>query len=122
MLKVAFFTNDLKNVDAHFGSGEQFAVYGVHDKGYNLLEIIQTGEERTEGRVEMLQHEHIDIMYCVEIGPAAAAKVVNGKIFPIKYKEVVSIQDELSKLQSMIAINPPPFIKKILDAKGYGDE
>ena len=65
----------------------------------------------------MLQHENVDIMYCVEIGPAAAAKVVNSRIFPIKYKEVVSIETELNKLQSMMATNPPPFIKKILEAR-----
>ena len=118
MVKVAFFTNDLKNIDAHFGSGEQFAVYDVDAGGFSLAGGVQTGEERTEGRVEMLQHENVDIMYCVEIGPAAAAKVVNSKIFPIKYKEVVSIETELNKLQSMMATNPPPFIKKILEARG----
>lgn len=118
MVKVAFFTNDLKNIDAHFGSGEQFAVYDVAAEGFALSGVVSTGEERTEGRVELLQNEHVDIMYCVEIGPAAAAKVVNGKIFPIKYKEVVNIEAELTKLQSMIATNPPPFIKKILEARG----
>ncbi len=117
MVKVAFFTNDLKNIDAHFGSGEQFAVYDVDANGYSLHGVIPTGEERTEGRVEMLINEHVDIMYCVEIGPAAAAKVVNGKIFPIKYKQVVNIEDELEKLTSMMATNPPPFIKKILEAR-----
>lgn len=118
MVKVAFFTNDLKNIDAHFGSGEQFAVYDVGTEGFSLSHVVQTGEERTEGRVALLQNEHVDIMYCVEIGPAAAAKVVNGKIFPIKYKEVVSIEDELGKLTHMIATNPPPFIKKIIESRG----
>ena len=118
MVKVAFFTNDLKNIDAHFGSGEQFAVYDVGAEGFSLSGVVPTGEERTEGRVELLQNEHVDIMYCVEIGPAAAAKVVNSRIFPIKYKEVVSIETELNKLKTMIATNPPPFIKKILEARG----
>ena len=118
MVKVAFFTNDLKNINAHFGSGEQFAVYDVGSEGFTLSGVIPTGEERTEGRVVLLQNEHVDIMYCVEIGPAAAAKVVNSKIFPIKYKEVVSIETELNKLKTMIATNPPPFIKKILEARG----
>ena len=36
MVKVAFFTNDLKNIDAHFGSGEQFAVYDVNAEGFAL--------------------------------------------------------------------------------------
>lgn len=118
MVKVAFFTNDLKKVDAHFGSGEQFVVYDVDANGYALSGVIATGEERTEGRVELLEHENVDIMYCVEIGPAAAAKVVNSRIFPIKYKEVVSIESELDKLSAMLATNPPPFIKKILEARG----
>ena len=118
MVKVAFFSNDLKHVDAHFGSGEQFAIYDVDARGYNLQGIVSTGEERTEGRVELLKESHIDIMYCVEIGPAAAAKVVNNKIFPIKYKNIVSITDELEKLSVMMATNPPPFIKKILEARG----
>jgi nitrogen fixation protein NifX len=118
MVKVAFFTNDLKNIDAHFGSGEQFAVYDVDANGATLAQVVPTNEERTEGRVAMLQDEHVDIMYCVEIGPAAAAKVVNGKIFPIKYKSVVSIETELEKLSLMIATNPPPFIKKIIESRG----
>ena len=117
MLKVAFFTNDLKNIDAHFGSAPQFAVYDVDSEGFSLFEVVPTGEEKTEGRVEMLQDSGVDILYCVEIGPAAAAKVVNSKIFPIKYKEVVSIETELTKLSSMMATNPPPFIKKILEAR-----
>ena len=118
MVKVAFFTNDLKNIDAHFGSGEQFAVYDIDADGYTLSHVVATNEERTEGRVELLQHESVDIVYCVEIGRAAAAKVVNGKIVPIKYKEVVSIETELAKLQNMLATNPPPFIKKIIEARG----
>jgi nitrogen fixation protein NifX len=117
MVKVAFFTNDLKNIDAHFGSAPQFAVYDVDAEGFSLFEVVQTGEERTDGRVEMLQDSSIDIVYCTEIGPAAAAKVVNSKIFPIKYKEIVSIETELNKLSSMMATNPPPFIKKILEAR-----
>ncbi len=118
MVKVAFFTNDLKNIDAHFGSGEQFAVYDVDANGYSLSQVVSTDEGRTEERVGLLKEKNVDIMYCVEIGPAAAAKVVNSKIFPIKYKEVVSIEDELGKLTSMIATNPPPFIKKILESRG----
>jgi nitrogen fixation protein NifX len=52
-------------------------------------------------------------MYCIDIGPVAAAKVVNSKIFPIKYKTVVSIAEELAKLSDMLSSNPPPFIKKM---------
>lgn len=116
MIKVAFFTDDLKNINAHFGAAEQFIVYEVSADEFNLCEVVHTEGGRTEERVAMLNG--VDIMYCTEIGPAAAAKVVNNKIFPIKYKEIVSIEDELNKLCKMLATNPPPFIKKILESRG----
>ena len=116
MIKVAFFTNDLKNINAHFGSAEQFSVYDVSAEDFSLCEVVQTEGERTDGRVEMLQG--VDILYCTEIGPAAAARVINSKIFPIKYKEVVGIEEELVKLSTMLGTNPPPFIKKILESRG----
>ena len=116
MIKVAFFTNDLKNIDAHFGSAEQFAIYDVGASDFSLSKVVQTEGERTDGRIEMLQG--VDIIYCTEIGPAAAARVINSKIFPIKYKEVVGIEQELIKLSAMLSTNPPPFIKKILESRG----
>ena len=116
MIKVAFFTNDLKNINAHFGSADQFAVYDVEAKNYSLSKVVSTEGERTDGRIELLSG--VDIVYCTEIGPAAAARVVNSKIFPIKYKDVVSIEDELIKLSQMLSTNPPPFIKKIIEARG----
>lgn len=116
MIKVAFFTDDLKNINAHFGSAEQFVVYEVSPDAFNLCEVVQTEGEKTDGRVEMLQG--VDIIYCAEIGPAAAARVINSHIFPIKYKEVVGIEEELNKLCMMLSTNPPPFIKKILESRG----
>ncbi|MDD3344234.1 MAG: NifB/NifX family molybdenum-iron cluster-binding protein [Sulfurospirillaceae bacterium] len=116
MIKVAFFTNDLKNINAHFGSADQFAVYDVEAANYSLSKVVSTEGERTDGRIELLNG--VDIVYCTEIGPAAAARIVNSKIFPIKYKDVVSIEDELVKLSQMLSTNPPPFIKKILAARG----
>ena len=116
MIKVAFFTNDLKNINAHFGSADQFAVYDVEATNYSLSKVVNTEGERTDGRIELLSG--VDIVYCTEIGPAAAARVVNSKIFPIKYKDVVSIEDELIKLSQMLSTNPPPFIKKIIEARG----
>ncbi|NCD11309.1 MAG: dinitrogenase iron-molybdenum cofactor biosynthesis protein [Epsilonproteobacteria bacterium] len=118
MIKVAFFTNDLKNIDAHFGSCEQFMVYEVGVEGSRLVGVIPTGEERTEGRVEMLKEADVSMLYCIEIGPAAAAKVVNHKIFPMKYKHVVGIEEELEKLSTMLSTNPPPFLQKILEKGG----
>ncbi|MDR2080556.1 MAG: dinitrogenase iron-molybdenum cofactor biosynthesis protein [Campylobacteraceae bacterium] len=113
MITVAFLTNDLRSIDAHFGSAEYLAVYGIDTNEVKLIKVAKFNDERTEGRIETLKKSGVDIVYCVEIGPAAAAKVVNNHIFPIKYKEAVNMASELVKLQNMLSTNPPPFIKKI---------
>lgn len=121
-LKVAFATNDMQNIDAHFGSCQKFAVYDVSKEDNQMSGIIHTKEEKdkegdkTANIINALKG--IDIVYFLDIGPIAAAKVINNKIFPIKYKEVVSIEQEVNKLSSMLRSNPPPFIKKIVAAKG----
>lgn len=119
---VGFATSDLENIDAHFGSTKQFAVYTIDKDGYEQTKIIKTTKDalgegnKTEMIIEAL--DGVEIVYFLDIGATAAAKVINNKIFPIKYKEVVKIDDELEKLVNMLGTNPPPFIKKIIESKG----
>lgn len=114
-IRVAFATSDLENIDAHFGSTKQFAVYDVTKEDYKTVEIIKVETKDTDKTVALLAG--IDIVYFINIGPTAAAKIINKGIFPIKYKEIVTIEDELKKLVSMLGTNPPPFIKKIISKK-----
>ena len=37
--------------------------------------------------------------------------------YDFKYKETVSIEEEIKKLTAMLNTNPPPFIKKIIEKK-----
>ena len=120
---VAFATSDLESIDAHFGSTKQFAMYAVNKEGYETVKIVKTskeelgegGDSKTDKIINALSG--VDIVYFLDIGATAAAKVINNKIFPIKYKEVIKIDDELEKLTSMLSTNPPPFIKKIIEKK-----
>lgn len=114
-IRVAFATNDNENIDAHFGSAKQFNIYDISKEGYDLSTIIKIETKDTDTTVALLEGN--DIVYFVNIGPIAAAKIISSGIFPIKYKEVVSIDDELSKLVGMLNDNPPPFIKKIIQKK-----
>lgn len=115
IIKVAFATNDNENVDAHFGSAKQFNIYDISKEGYDISTIIKIQTKDTDTTVELLRGN--DIVYFVNIGPTAAAKIINKGIFPIKYKEVISIDEELNKLVKMLNENPPPFIKKIIEKK-----
>lgn len=114
-LKVAFATNDSENINAHFGSAKQFYVYSVTKDDAAIVQVINIETKDTDKTVALLQG--MDIVYFVNIGPTAAAKIINSGIFPIKYKEVISIETELNKLQNMLGDNPPPFIKKIIAKK-----
>ncbi|WP_428738187.1 nitrogen fixation protein NifX [Sulfurimonas sp.] len=114
-IRVAFATNDNENIDAHFGSAKQFNVYDISSEGFDITTIIKIDDKDTDKTVALL--DGCDIVYFVNIGPTAAAKIINSGIFPIKYKEVVGIDEELKKLVAMLNTNPPPFIKKIIEKK-----
>lgn len=115
MIKVAFATKDLENIDSHFGSAKQFAVYEICKTDINVCEIKKVLEKDTDKTVELLKD--IDIVYFTNIGAIAAAKLINAGVFTIKYKDIVSIETEVKKLQEMLNTNPPPFIKKIIEKK-----
>lgn len=114
-LKVAFATNDGTTIDAHFGSAKQFSLYSISKECASIHKIIKIEEKDTENTISLLKD--VDIVYFMQIGPTAAAKIINKGIFPIKYKEPVSIEDEINKLIKMLDENPPPFIKKIIAQK-----
>ena len=114
-IRVAFATNDNENIDAHFGSAAQFNVYDISADSYEISKIIKIEEKDVDRTIDLLKG--VDIVYFVNIGATAAAKIINSGIFPIKYKEVVSIDEEIKKLTEMLNNNPAPFIKKILEKK-----
>ncbi len=114
-IKVAFATNDTKNIDAHFGGAKQFYIYNVTSKTSDLFHVVNIQAKDTDETIAKLHG--VDIVYFVDIGPTAAAKVINNGIFPIKYKDIVNIDSEIDKLKKMLGTNPPPFIKKIIDRK-----
>lgn len=114
-IKVAFATNDNENIDAHFGGAKQFNIYNISKDDYEIATIIKIEEKDMDKTIALLSD--VDIVYFVNIGPTAAAKIINTGIFPIKYKEIVPINEEVEKLSSMLNTNPPPFIKKILEKK-----
>jgi nitrogen fixation protein NifX len=115
VLKVAFATNDTKNVDAHFGGAKQFYVYNVNSTMSDLSYIVNIHTKDTDETIAKLHG--VDIVYFVDIGAIAAAKVINSGIFPIKYKDIINIDSEIDKLKEMLGTNPPPFIKKIIEKK-----
>ena len=119
-MKIAFATQDLKTVDAHFGWAKNISIYEVSDDGHRFLESVQfSGELQEDGNEDKLGPK-IDaiqdcaILYVAAIGGSGAARVVAKNIFPMKVSEPTPIDDLLAKLETTLKGTPPPWLRKAL--------
>ncbi len=126
-MKVAFATQDLKRVDAHFGWAKNIAIYELSADSYQLLEAIQfEGDLQEDGNEDKLAPKldaikDCTILYVAAIGGSGAARVVAQGIHPMKVAQPELITDLLEKLQEVLRGTPPPWLRKVL-AKGNKDQ
>ena len=124
-MKVAFATQDLKRVDAHFGWAKNIAIYELTEDGHHFLEAVQfDGDLQEDGNEDKLAPKieamkDCAILYVAAIGGSGAARVVANNIHPMKVSQPEAIEDLLDKLQAVLKGNPPPFLRK---AMGKGKE
>jgi nitrogen fixation protein NifX len=121
MLKVAFTTQDSVRINAHFGSAKNIDVYEVNTEGYTLLETLNFGgnlkqdgnEDKLEPKLKALMD--CKIVYVADIGPGAAARLINKNITPIKPSAPEEkITDLLDRLVVTLNGSPPPWLRKAL--------
>jgi nitrogen fixation protein NifX len=118
MLTAAFATADGLHVDAHFGRCDRFDVYDITAQCVQLREIrsIATDEadiedHRIRARLDALAG---CALVCVaSIGPAAAARVVNARVHPLKTDPSTTITSVLDRLQAVLQGTPPPWLRKL---------
>lgn len=128
-VRVAIATQDLKNLNAHFGSARKFAVYDVTAENWSLVETLAfdtvsdeggrhatEGEDRISPKVEALAGCHL--LFCLAIGGPSAAKVVAAKIHPIKVPQPQPIEAVLERTRTMLNGAPPPWLRKVLTEAG----
>ncbi|WP_407185436.1 nitrogen fixation protein NifX [Bradyrhizobium centrosematis] len=119
-MKVAFATQDLRHVDAHFGWAKNIAIYDVSPSGHVLLNAIEFQGDLKEGGIDDKLVPKIDaikdcaILYVAAIGGAAAARVVANKVHPIKVSKPESILVLLERLERVLKGTPPPWLRKVL--------
>ena len=119
-MKIAFATQDLKRVDAHFGWAKNIAIYEVSPDDSRFLEAIQfDGDLKEDGNEDKLAPKldaikDCAILYVAAIGGSGAARVVAQKIHPIKVNEPEVIDDILVKLQGVLKGTPPPWLRKVM--------
>lgn len=119
-MKIAFATQDLQRVDAHFGWARNLAVYEIDQDGHSLVEAIQfSGDLQEDGNEDKLAPKleaikDCAILYVAAIGGSAAARVVAHKIHPVKVNEPEPINEILNKLQEVLKGEPPPWLRKAM--------
>jgi nitrogen fixation protein NifX len=131
-MKVAFATQDLHTLDAHFGGARNLAIYDVSPDGYRFVEAVrfdevsnqdgmhaEEGHDRLNARVEALQG--CALLFVLAIGGPAAARVVGNKVHPVKLPRPEPIGDILERIRTMLNGTPPPWLRKALKSASPAD-
>lgn len=120
-MKIAFATQDLKRVDAHFGWAKNIAIYEIGGpEGRKFLEAIEfDGDLKEDGNEDKLAPKieaikDCAILYVAAIGGSGAARVVANNIHPMKVSQPEEISDLLDKLEDVLKGAPPPWLRKAM--------
>ena len=128
-VRIAIATQDMKNLNAHFGSARKFAIYDVTPESWAFIEAVgfddvsdeggshkDDGDDRITPKVDALNG--VNLLFVRAIGGPAAAKVVRAKIHPIKIPDSQPIDDVIGRVQTMLKGPPPPWLRKVLAETG----
>jgi nitrogen fixation protein NifX len=116
-------------IDQHFGQCESFQIWEVGPDQAGFIETVTTGphgndeEDRIAARAKLLAD--CAIVYTMQIGGPAAAKLVAQKIHPMKTNVEVSLPETVARLQEVLQGNPPPWLRKAMhkgQAVSYEDD
>jgi len=119
-MKVAFATQDLERVDAHFGWAKHIAIYDLEPEGYTFLTAVEfEGDLKEDGDEDKLAPKleaikDCAILYVAAIGGSGAARVVAQNIHPMKVDQPEIIADLLEKLRGVLNGTPPPWLRKVM--------
>lgn len=118
-MKIAFTTSNGETIDQHFGQCQSFHIWEVGADQAGFLETVSVGEhgsdeeDRIAARARLLSD--CAIVYTMQIGGPAAAKLVAQKIHPMKTNSEVSLKETVERFQEVLRGNPPPWIRKAMN-------
>lgn len=121
-MKVAFATDDGSRVNAHFGQSPMFAVYEVTKSGASLVELRRltaVPDQDEAGKIGSRLEAVGDctLIFIMQIGASAAARVTRRKIMPVKVPFGSPIEEQLKRLAEMLQGKPPLWLAKVLRAE-----
>ncbi len=121
-LKVAFATDDLKNINQHFGSAERFAIYRLDAENSALLEVAEFGKLDQDGNENKLVDKFTVLADCIAVyslavGPSAVRQLMALGIQPLKLQYGSPIAVVLSELQQQLQQGPSGWLARVLEAR-----
>jgi nitrogen fixation protein NifX len=117
-MKVAFTSKTGEMIDQHFGMSDSFRVWEIGPDEARYVETLTVGnhgddeEDRIGARADVLKE--CVIVYTMQIGGPAAAKLLSRKIQPMKTGTEVAVAEIVGKLQEVLKGNPPPWLRKAM--------
>lgn len=127
-MRIAFSTQSMTVVDAHFGGAKSIAIYDVSKDSSTFVEALQFDQiseedgnhddsvDRLGIKIDAL--EGCAMLFTLAIGGPAAARVVAKKIHPVKLPRPEPIADVISRLQTTLAGTPPPWMRRLMGDQG----
>ena len=123
-MKVAFTSSTGEIIDQHFGQCQNFHIWEIGPEAAQQVETISgiSAEGDEEDRITARGNALADcaIVYTMQIGGPAAAKLVARKIHPMKTNEEVPVAEIVGKLQAVLQRNPPPWLRKAMNKDKAG--
>jgi len=126
-VKVAFATDDGLRVNAHFGQSPMFAVYNITKSGAELVELRKLPDAfnmdeagKIDSRLEAVSD--CTLIFLMQIGASAAARVTRRKIMPVKVPFGSPVEEQVKRLLEMLQGKPPLWLAKVLHAEEGGGE
>ena len=125
MLTAAFATADGVHVDAHFGRCARFDIYEITAEGVQLRETRSIGTDEADNEDHRVRARLEAVAGCAllcvaSIGPAAAARVVNARVHPLKTAPSTTIASVLDRLQVVLQGTPPPWLRQLQSPSPVG--
>lgn len=124
-MKVAFTSSDGEMIDQHFGQCRQFHIWEIEPESARFSEVLsveesgEDEEDRIASRAELLRG--CTIVYTLQIGGPAAAKLVANRIHPMKTAVPVPLAETVERLQQVLSGTPPPWLAKAMGQNRAAD-
>lgn len=118
-MKIAFTTKTGESIDLHFGQADTFHIWEVGPDKAFYLETVAVGEhgsdeeDRIAARANLLTD--CAVVYTMQIGGPAAAKLIARRIYPMKTNVEVTLKESIERIQEVLKGNPPPWLRKAMN-------